>query len=220
MQNDKFIRLLNSLISDAKSLLRKANPRSDGYSSTIMIEDREGIRLWANRLTLLCSIAPDLINPWRDKLTHTGQALVPSAIEEPLSALETVKYAIDEGLLTRYRDLVLADTFTDLQSQAEYLLDQRFFLAAGVILRAILEEKLRNLCKSNNRNISKLKPTISDYNQSLYADPAFYDKAMMLNVTALAAIGNDAAHNSETLAIEDVRRLNQGVRDFLIRYSS
>jgi len=43
---------------------------------------------------------------------------------------------------------------------------------------------------------------------SLYKhDPPVYDKNMMLNVQALAGVGNDAAHNNPKLKQEDVKRL-------------
>ena len=55
---------------------------------------------------------------------------------------------------------------------------------------------------------------------SLYkATPPVYNKSMMLHITAIAAIGNDAAHNKPALKDEDVERLAAGVEDFLARYS-
>jgi hypothetical protein len=40
----------------------------------------------------------------------------------------------------------------------------------------------------------------------------------MLHVTAMAAVGNDAAHNSPTLRREDVDRFLRDVREFLVRH--
>jgi hypothetical protein len=52
------------------------------------------------------------------------------------------------------------------------------------------------------------------------SSPPVYDKSMMLHVTAIAAIGNDAAHNSPNLKKEDVERLAKGVQDFLAKFST
>ncbi len=141
-------------------------------------------------------------------------------MEYPLSTLRTIKFAIEQGLLTRFEDLVIADTFADLNEQGAYLLEQGYFLAAGAIFRAVLEEKLRKLCIRHKCQPNKTRPTINDYNQALYtSSPPVYDKNMMLHVTSLAAVGNDAAHNDPKLNKQDVERLMKGLQDFLARYS-
>ena len=66
----------------------------------------------------------------------------------------------------------------------------------------------------------KERPTISDLNQAIYkCESIAYDKSMMHNITALAAVGNDAAHNKDTLQKEDVERLKRGTLEFISRYS-
>jgi hypothetical protein len=138
----------------------------------------------------------------------------------PISALETIKDAIDQGLLNSFEDLVYAQAFSDLYEQGEYLLSQGYFLASGVIFRAVLEERLRRLCEQNTCMPQTMRPTINDLNIALYKhEPPIYDKSMMLNVTALASVGNDAAHNHPNLKSEDVQRLKNGLLDFLAKFS-
>lgn len=212
-KTDKLNLLLDRLIKEGDLLIEKV--------SSNMIHDHEGVRRWSNDLILFCSLADDLILPWKARLSHNGFVIAPEAVRQPLSALKTIRAAIAEGLLTRYADLVIADTFADLTEQAEHLLSQGYFLASGVIFRAVLEERLRNMCVRNGVMPSKPRPTINDFNAALYsASPPIYDKSMMLHVTALAAIGNDAAHNAPTLKREDVDRLANSVRDFLARFST
>ncbi len=125
-----------------------------------------------------------------------------------MASLRTIQFALDEGLLTRFEYLVIADVFGDLIEQADYLLDQNYFLAAGVIFRAVLEERLLRMCERNTCAPEKKKSTINSYNMALYAaQPRIYDKGIMQNVTSLATIGNNAAHNSDELKMEDVDRL-------------
>jgi len=63
--------------------------------------------------------------------------------------------------------------------------------------------------------------TINDYNQALYGQtPPVYDKSMMLNVQALASVGNDAAHNETGLSKDDVKRLMDGLLAFLARFGT
>jgi hypothetical protein len=58
-------------------------------------------------------------------------------------------------------------------------------------------------------------------NQALYTrTPPVYDKNMMQHVTSIAGVGNDCAHNDPKLVREDVERLMNGLRDFLVRFST
>jgi hypothetical protein len=43
---------------------------------------------------------------------------------------------------------------------------------------------------------------------------------MMLNVQALASVGNDAAHNETGLSKDDVKRLMDGLLAFLARFGT
>jgi len=209
----KFVDLVEKLIRDADGMIDSAN---GGY-----ISDRTQLRRWSNELILLRTLGGAMLTPWARRLTHSGTLIDVEEVQGPLAALETVKFAIDNGLMNTYRNLVIAEAFADLYEQGQYLFGQGYFLAAGVIFRAVLEEKLRELCLSAECMPDKDRPTINDLNLALYrCEAVSFDKAMMLNVTALAAVGNDAAHNMESLKTEDVERLMKGTLDFISRYSS
>jgi hypothetical protein len=214
----RFLKLVNELIVEGELLLKTAKLR---YRNGSPLVDDDMCRLWANKLILLSTIAGDMIAPWKSLLFHNTLARTKDSVEGPLAALQTIRYAIQEGLLARYEDIVFAQAFADLFEQGAYLLEQGYFLAAGVIFRAILEERLRKLCDRHACLPVKARPTINDYNQSLYArTPPTYDKNMMLNVTALASVGNDAAHNKPELTSADIQRLRNGLQEFLARFSA
>lgn len=209
----KLVDLVEKLITDARHLL------SSSYGGNI--KEREKLRRWSNELILLRTIGGEMLSPWARRLAHDGVVIPDYYVEGPLAALETLKFAIDEGLLQSYRDLIMAEAFTDLFEQGQHLLSQGYFLAAGVIFRVVLEEKLRELTVAAKCMPEKDRPTINDFNQALYkCDSVPYDKAMMLNITALAAVGNDAAHNKDSLKNEDVERLARGTLEFISRYST
>ena len=217
--SDKLGRLLEKLITDGEQLLSKATPMR---STTVKeIRDSKALYKWASELLLFKSIAGDMIKPWKHELQHNGVVILAYELERPVIVLKTIQSAMADGLLVRFEDLVIADAFADLTEQARYLLSQGYFLAAGVILRAVLEEKLRNMCKRHSCVPAKANPTISDFNQTLYtASTPVYDKTMMQHVTAMAAIGNDAAHNNPALKKEDVERLMRDLPEFLARVST
>ena len=211
-QPQKIVDLVDKLIRDARDIIASSH---GGY-----VEDRNTLRRWSNDLILLRSIGGAMLAPWASRLSHNGIVIVVSEVERPLAALETIKFAIEQGLLESYRSLVVAEACADLYAQGQHLFEQGYFLAAGVIFRAVLEEKLRELCLGAACMPEKDRPTISDFNQALYkCESVAYDKSMMLNMTSLASVGNDAAHNKESLKKEDVERLMRGTLDFVSRYS-
>lgn len=213
-QPQKIVLLLDKLINDAQLLLEDITDK--GY-----IKDVNGMRKWSNELILFKSISGGMINPWINRLNHDGKVLVPNYLKEILSSLNTIKYAINENLLTSYREIIISDAFGNLYEQGEYLFNQGYFLASGVIFRAVIEEQLRELCEKENCLPQKKIFSINDLNNALYqCETINYNKSTMLQVNALAAVGNDAAHNNPELKKDDVKRLMHGTLDFISKYAS
>ena len=132
-------------------------------------------------------------------------------------ALESIREQLIAGRMTKVEELVAAETFANLLEQAEHLLKSNYFLASGVLCRAVLEERLRMLCKRENAMPTKPRSTINDFAQALYAANAF-SKITLKSVEAMAAVGNDAAHNAPTLTAGDVQQLYTNLVAFLQRY--
>lgn len=135
-----------------------------------------------------------------------------------MGALEAIQEAAQHGLLVKVEDLTRAEAFEGLLEQAEYLDGEGYFLAAGVLGRAVLESHLRKWCEVTKCLPSKPKPTINDFNASLYRDKHI-NKMEMKHIEAMATIGNSAAHNDPMLTKEDAERLLRDVRDLLIKHS-
>jgi len=95
---------------------------------------------------------------------------------------------------------------------------QGYIIASGVILRAVLEERLKLLCDRNLCVPAKQRPTIVDYNTELYKK-LVYDKLTMKLVESMAAVGNDAAHTNPQLSKDDVGRFKRDLFDFLQKFS-
>jgi hypothetical protein len=137
----------------------------------------------------------DCAKPWKD--TFDGINSV-SNVAKMLGTLEGIEQAISGGLLLNVEDMVRAESFNSLLDQAGFLHQQGFFLAAGVLARAVLEEHLRAwaakaaLYKANKFPLSVLK-----------------------HIEAMAAVGNDAAHNKPELTSEAVTRMLRDVREFI-----
>lgn len=178
----------------------------------------EQFERWKSRCRLLLTLLGPVSGPWEQILGPKTSNRYEHAVSMQ-GALKGLQQSIEEGLLVRFEDLVLAEAFSDLSEQAEYLFSQGYFLAAGVIARAVLEERLRRLATIHASLPACDRPTISHFNNELYKK-TIYDKITMKHVESLAAVGNAAAHADPTLKADDVRRLLDGLKDFLARFSA
>jgi len=211
--------LVEALIEEGEDVLgTKWQPSGRWVSGPPTYVDLEAFKKWRASCRLLVSLMGDFGTPWQDIFMPD----VPNGLANAsttLGTLKAIKEALSNGYLVRFEELVLAEAFSDLTEQAEYLFEQGYFLAAGVILRAILEERLRKLCERTGCTPAKPRPTISDLNQSLYKVKV-YDKIVYKHVDAMTATGNDAAHNAPELKKDDVARLLNDTKDFLRRFAT
>lgn len=153
---------------------------------------------------------------WQDNFTRKKND--PPTVKRMIGTLQAIKESLEHNLLLTVEDLVRAESFNGLLEQAEYLQDGGYFLAAGVLGRAVLEEHLRSLCDVKKCMPTKGKPTLNDFKDALYK-AKHINMTQMKHVESMAAIGNNAAHNKPELTDDDVRRLIRDVRDFLAKHA-
>ena len=156
-------------------------------------------------------------HPWSETLCRSAPQPFYAAVLDRIGTLKAVKKAIENEWLATITGLLRAKTFSDLLEQAEHLQDQGYHVAAGVLGRAVLEQHLRALCDGNGCLPGKKRATIADYKMELYGHKHL-DKVTMKHVEAMAAIGNDAAHNEPSLSKSDVDRLLRDMREFMVRH--
>lgn len=211
--------LLDELISQGEAILKTqwAQPGNWVMGPPVLVDLRP-LSEWRASCKLLSSLLGPAGRCWEKTLTED----FPNRIERAISVLGTLKairHAVAEGLLLKVEDLVLAEAFANLFEQAHYLLSQGYALASGVILRALLEERLRRMCEANSLTIPRERPTLNDYNTELYKASA-YDKITFKDIDALIAIGNAAAHNDQDLCDAQVSQLCEGVARVLGKFSN
>lgn len=135
------------------------------------------------------------------------------------ATLDTIASALDKGRLATIEELVSAQVLGDLLEHAEELLNAKYNLAAAIILRAVLEERLRKLCASNNCLPTAQRPTIESFKQSLQSAQVI-DKIVVKDIDWMAGVGNAAAHRLPEYKDQDVPQLYQRVTAFLTRFSA
>ncbi|MBC8386077.1 MAG: hypothetical protein H8E57_11225 [Candidatus Cloacimonetes bacterium] len=200
--------LLNTQwINDSMGMLQIMNPTT--------YVNLEGFEKWKSNCNVLLNILGDLSDPWNE-IFKTDNINTLTNTKSMIGGLKSIKDNLGKGYLIRIEDLIFAEAFSNLIEQSEYLYSQNYFLAAGVIGRAVLEEKLRNLCESQRVVFSKSRPTLSDYNIELYK-AKFYSKPELKKIDYLISIGNNAAHN-QPVTKDEIGRLIKEVKKILAKY--
>jgi hypothetical protein len=131
--------------------------------------------------------------------------------------LDTIANALAKGRLATVEEIASAEVLGDLLEHAEELVKSKFNLAAAIILRAVLEERLRKLCASSGCIPAGQRPTIEHFKQSLYAANVI-DKIIVKDIDWMAGVGNAAAHNLPEFTAADVPQMYQRVTAFLARF--
>lgn len=222
MKNLEIIKTIcNDSIREGELLLKTKwvhDPFSGSMFVTVNPEvyvSLEGFNKWKSNCNVLINLLGDLANPWKETFENNMANTLTNATSM-LGALKSMSEIIDKGYLIKFEDLVFAEAFSNLIDQSEYLFNESYFLAAGVIARAVLEEKLRTLCENLKLTFSKAKPTLSDFNGELYKSKQ-YDKIEFKNIDLLISIGNNAAHN-QPITQADIKKLIDGVKNILSKY--
>jgi hypothetical protein len=146
-----------------------------------------------------------------------------SEIEQGFGVLKAVQFQIQSGWVETTKGLVTAEVFGDFLEMARHLLDEKYKDAAAVMIGGVLEEHLRQLCKSNAIDIEddvkgKLVPRKADRLNSELAKKKIYDNGEQKQVTAWLDLRNNAAHGNYSKYDEArVALMLDGVQGFVNR---
>lgn len=202
------------LITDADALFATKVKRDTSSFTSDYFVDLEMFHQWCASCRLLLQQLGPYAEPWRAVLGSAKRTNNTGTVKIMLGAIKSLLENVDHGRLAAFEDIVFAEAFANLIDQGEYLLHKNYHLAAAVIFRAVLEERLRRMCQVYDVMPEKERPTIADYNQALYKEGA-YDKIAMKQVEMMAAIGNAAAHGSEDFNAGSVKQLHSNLITFM-----
>jgi hypothetical protein len=190
---------------------------------SVKIVDAQKMAKWEAGLRHLLHLIGAHAAAWTQTLERPTWEDGPTYAKRLLGTLEAVRQVIDQDLLLTVEHLVMAEAFADLLEQADYLLRGGYFIAAGVLGRAVLEEHLRKWGQhagcvyTKHDGTPNTKPTMADFYGELTKGGQL-SKLERKNVEDMAGIGNDCAHNKGTATKADVERLLRDVREFLVRH--
>jgi hypothetical protein len=211
----KITALVDSLIGEGEKVASTGQRRQTSSITTNIFVEVQAYCKWVAGCRNLMRVLGETASSWNRVFDEEDDFKL-SDTHQKLGTLKAIREALEMDLLVTIQELVMAEAFSDLLEQANYLLSEGYFLAAGVLGRAVLEEHLRKWCDQVDCVPSKAKPTLNDYKLELQKANKL-NKIEVSHVDAMAAVGNAAAHN-KTLIKDDVERMVGDVRGFLAKH--
>lgn len=196
--------------------------RLDELVKTRVDEDDLGscIRWASNALT----VARQLLGPndfsvklIEDAMSRAAQYKQPpeSLNTQARGVLQALKLDFEGGHLVNIRNQIRTDVESDFLSQAHRLLEDGSKDPAAMLIGAVLEDALRQLCRGNGVSGGD---NIESMNAPLRT-AGVYGLPQQQQVTAWAAIRNKADHGHfDQYDIAEVRVMQQGVAGFISKY--
>jgi len=131
-----------------------------------------------------------------------------------VGVLKAAREEYIRGLAIDYHLSVSAAVFSNLISQAEYLIHKGYHIAAAVIAGAALEEGLKARARASGIEVEP-RDTLMPVVHKLKAN-SILNEFQAKNIEALGDIRNKAAHGGEfPYKVEDVRIMQEGVAEVL-----
>ena len=162
---------------------------------------------------------------FHDKISHPNTGSY--AVAALRGILTTLRSDVESDSLLRLQSRISADIFSDLLSQAESLIADKYVLPAAVLAGATLEEHLRKLAVKSSLPIVDANSGKPRKAATLNADlkqANVYSNAQHAQVDAWQKIRNDAAHADPDFPKKhtngDIERMIAGIRDFIIKHPS
>ncbi|MCB4791851.1 MAG: hypothetical protein LHV68_08185 [Elusimicrobia bacterium] len=201
----KIIDEISSLLLFYEEYRKKAK-----YDDLSDLEDAVKTEVRVRLTSCLTRIAPKG-SPYRSQIEFSPAFIV--------GALKALRADYEAGYLKTVETIVQGDIFTDFLEMSQYLIDNSYKDPAAVIVGAVLEEKLRLLCSTNNIPTTQNdKPIKADtMNAELYKANA-YSKLDQKSITSWLDLRNKAAHGCfNEYTLEQVKIMYQGIQDFILR---
>lgn len=150
-----------------------------------------------------------------DKICENiGTELTIKSILKLLAIFRAAKDDFEKGYIFEIKEIAQAEIFDDELDQAQELLNNKYIIAAAVIVGTVLETNLRWLCEKYDIPTGKLDKMNSDL-----AKFNIYNKNTQKKITSIAGIRNSAAHGrKDEIDCSDVELMLLGVRSFTTKH--
>src|SRR3954447_22652825 len=117
---------IQELIEQANTVASTVRHTDDRVYSWVDSEDQARFRSECRNLIRLLGDAGEV---WKDEFASNQNDL--TTVTDMRGTLKAIGNAIDKGMLDRIEELAVAEAIGGLMDQADHLLSQNYFLAAG-----------------------------------------------------------------------------------------
>lgn len=209
------------LIERSSQLLTKgqgvASTRYNNSSDRVVAPDRvnsAAFHEWKNNSQNFISMVCGEDSSYYKNFVEEVKGAFPSDVDHGMGILKALKEDLELGYLTKVKDLVSAEIFSDFIQMAQHLLDNSYKDSAASLTGAVLENGLRQIAQKHTLDV-KSGDDIGSLNTKL-ADKEIYNRLLQKQVQAWKAIRDSADHGKfGDYKIEDVNAMLEGVRRFL-----
>jgi len=220
-ENNNMNSTTEKLIERANQLLAKgqkvAGTRRSNSSERVIAPATVDISLfheWKNNTQSFILLVCEETSPYYKNFSEGVKSAHPVDVDHGIGILKALKEDLELGYLTRVRDLVNAEIFTDFIEMAQHLLDNNYKDSAASLVGAVLENGLRQIVQKQSVNI-KSSDDIGSLNTKL-ADKEVYNRLVQKQIQAWKAIRDSADHGKfSEYKPEDVKSMIEGVQRFL-----
>lgn len=215
---NRLTRRFDELIQEIDRILRTAQTRPDPLSGRLAeYVDSHAYLAWQVNAANAIDKAAGVDSPQARRFEEAGKSGWDSnkqQAEKQKAVLTAVRADHDGGYLTSARSLARAEVFDTELELAKELLNQGYDLPAAIVARTVLETALRGLCDQHGVSYGKL-----DLMNSALAKVQAYSGLVQKKITALADVGNSAAHGKrEKFKASDVEEMIEGVSKFVMDF--
>jgi len=211
---EKLIERANQLLTKAQSV---ASTRFNDSSENVIAPDEVNSSLfheWKNNTQNFILLVCGESSPYYKNFIEGVKSSRPSDVDHGIGILKALKEDLELGYLTKVRDLVSAEIFTDFIEMAQHLLDNNYKDSAASLVGAVLENGLRQIAQKHTIEV-KSGDDIGSLNTKL-ADKEVYNRLVQKQIQAWKAIRDSADHGKfSDYKSEDAKSMLEGVQRFL-----
>jgi len=169
---------------------------------------------WKNNSQNFISMVCGEDSPYYKNFVEGVKTAHPSDVDHGIGILTALKEDLELGYLTRVKDLVSAEIFTDFIEMAQHLLNNSYKDPAASLVGAVLENGLRQIAQKHAVEV-KSGDDIGSLNTKL-ADKEVYSRLIQKQIQAWKAIRDSADHGKfSDYKSDDVKAMLEGVQRFL-----
>lgn len=211
---EKLIERVSQLLTKGQSV---ASTRFNDSSEHVIAPDEVKSPLfheWKNNSQNFVLMVCGENSPYYKNFIEGVKISRPSDVDRGIGILTALKEDLELGYLTRVRDLVSAEIFTDFIEMAQHLLNNSYKDSAASLVGAVLENGLRQIAQKHSVEI-KSGDDIGSLNTKL-ADKEVYSRLLQKQIQAWKAVRDSADHGKfGDYKMEDVKAMLEGVQRFL-----